>query len=213
MKTTLIIVRHGETEFNIAERYHGKLDSPLTENGVRQARQAAAALAGAAIDAIYSSPQPRVKATADILKQGRDCPVAYDKRLTEIDCGIWDGMAAGSIRAAYPGELDTWENRPHLHAMPGGETLAQVRSRISAFLGDTIRQHRGQTVLIVSSQIPVMVMMMIFAQEPDALLWQTTPQGNAAINVVEIDDTDNATIVKRGDRGHVVSEYSGNESV
>ena len=203
MTTTLIIVRHGEAEFNIAHRIHGKLDSPLTENGIRQAQRAAFALADTPIDAIYSSPQQRVVTTTGILKLDRDCPVAYDKRLTEIDCGAWDGMTEEEIRAKYPREINAWETRPHLHTMPGGESLADVRSRLTAFLDDVMKQNRGKTVLIVSSQIPVMVMTMIFAQEPDAQLWQTPPQGNTAINVVEIDDAGNAAILRRGDVGHV----------
>ena len=203
MTTTLIIVRHGEAEFNIAHRIHGKLDSPLTENGIRQAKKAAAALADTHIDAIYSSPQQRVVSTTGMLKLDRDCSVAYDKRLTEIDCGAWDGMTEEEIRAKYPREINAWETRPHQHAMPGGESLADVRARLTAFLDDVIKLHRGKTVLIVSSQIPVMVMTMIFAQEPDEALWQAPPQGNTAINVVEIDEAGNAAILRRGDVGHV----------
>jgi len=199
MKTTLIIIRHGEAEFNIAHRIHGKLDSPLTENGIAQAEKAAAALA----DTLYSSPQQRVAATTGILKLDRDCPVTFDSRLTEIDCGAWDGMTEEAIRAKFPREINLWETRPHLHTMPGGESLADVRARLTAFLEDVMKQHRGKTVLIVSSQIPVMMMTMVFAQEPDAQLWQTPPQGNTAINVVEIDDAGNAVILRRGDVGHV----------
>ena len=203
MKTTLIIVRHGEAEFNIAHRVHGKLDSPLTENGVRQATQAAAALAGIPIDATYSSPQQRVVTTARILRRDRDCPVTRDQRLAEMDCGAWNGITEERIRAEYPGEMRRWETRPHLHTMPGGESLADVRARLTAFLDGVLKQHRGQTVLVVSSQVPVMLMTMIFAQEPDEALWQTPTQGNTAINVVEVDDAGSAVILRRGDVGHV----------
>lgn len=203
MKTILIIVRHGEAEFNIERRIHGKLDSPLTQQGVRQAEKAAAALAGIPIDAIYSSPQQRVAATADILKNGRSCLVTYDRRLTEMDCGEWDGMTEERIRAEYPDDIRVWETHPHLHTMPGGESLADVRARLTAFLDEVIQQNCGRTVLVVSSQIPVMMMTMIFAQERDEALWQTPPQGNTAINVVEIDDAGSAAISRRGDVGHV----------
>ncbi len=203
MKTTLIIVRHGEAEFNIAHRIHGKLDSPLTKKGVRQAEKAADALAGIPIHAIYSSPQQRVATTAGIIRQGRNCPVAYDQRLAEMYCGAWDGLTEEFIRAEYPGDMRLWETHPHLHTMPGGESLADVRARLTAFLKDVLKQNRGQTVLVVSSQVPVMLMTMIFAQEPDEALWQTPPQGNTAINVVEVDDAGNAAILRRGDVGHV----------
>ena len=203
MKTTLIIVRHGEAEFNIAHRIHGKLDSPLTEKGVRQAEKAAEALAGIHIDAIYSSPQQRVVTTTGILKQDRDCPVTYDQRLAEMDCGSWDGKTEEFIRAEYPDDMRLWETRPHLHTMPGGESLADVRARLTAFLDGVLKANRGETVLVVSSQVPVMMMTMIFAQEPDEALWQTPPQGNTAINVVEIDDAGSAAILRRGDVGHV----------
>ena len=203
MKTTLIIVRHGEAEFNIAHRIHGKLDSPLTEKGVRQAEKAAEALAGIHIDAIYSSPQQRVVTTTGILKQDRDCPVTYDQRLAEMDCGEWDGKTEEFIRAEYPDDMRLWETRPHLHTMPGGESLADVRARLTAFLDGVLKANRGKTVLVVSSQVPVMMMTMIFAQEPDEALWQTPPQGNTAISVVEIDDAGSVAILRRGDVGHV----------
>ena len=203
MKTTLIIVRHGEAEFNIAHRIHGKLNSPLTEKGVRQAEKAAEALAGIHIDAIYSSPQQRVVTTTGILKRDRDCPVTYDQRLAEMDCGSWDGKTEEFIRTEYPYDMRLWETRPHLHTMPGGESLADVRDRLTAFLDGVLKANRGETVLVVSSQIPVMVMTMIFAQEPDEALWQTPPQGNTAINVVEIDDAGSAAILRRGDVRHV----------
>jgi broad specificity phosphatase PhoE len=203
MKTTLIIVRHGEAEFNIAHRIHGKLDSPLTEEGVRQAQKAAAALAGIPIDAIYSSPQQRVVTTTGILKLDRNCPVTYDQRLAEMDCGAWDGKTEEFIRAEYPDDMRLWETRPHLHTMPGGESLADVRARLTDFLDGVLKANRGKTVLVVSSQVPVMMMTMIFAQEPDEALWQTPPQGNTAINVVEMDDAGSATILRRGDVGHV----------
>lgn len=203
MKTTLIIVRHGEAEFNIARRVHGKLNSPLTEKGVRQAEKAAAALAGIHIDAIYSSPQQRVVTTTGILKQDRNCPVTYDQRLAEMDCGEWDGKTEEFIRAEYPDDMRLWETHPHLHTMPGGESLADVRVRLTAFLDGVLEQNRGKTVLVVSSQVPVMMMTMIFAQEPDEALWQTPPQGNTAINVVEIDDAGSVAILRRGDVGHV----------
>lgn len=203
MKTTLIIVRHGEAEFNIAHRIHGKLDSPLTKKGIRQAEKAAEALAGINIDAIYSSPQQRVVTTTGILKQDRDCPVTYDQRLAEMDCGSWDGKTEEFIRAEYPNDMRLWETRPHLHTMPGGESLADVRARLTAFLDGILKANRGKTVLVVSSQIPVMMMSMIFAQEPDEALWQTPPQGNTAINVVEVDEAGSAAILRRGDVGHV----------
>ena len=203
MKTTLIIVRHGEAEFNIAHRIHGKLNSPLTEKGIRQAEKAAEALAGIHIDAIYSSPQQRVVTTTGILKQDRDCPVTYDQRLAEMDCGSWDGKTEEFIRAEYPDDMRLWETLPHLHTMPGGESLADVRARLTAFLDGVLKQNRGMTVLVVSSQVPVMMMTMIFAQEPDEALWQTPPQGNTAINVVEIDDAGSAAILRRGDVGHL----------
>jgi broad specificity phosphatase PhoE len=96
-----------------------------------------------------------------------------------------------------------WETRPHLHTMPGGESLADVRARLTDFLDGVLKANRGKTVLVVSSQVPVMMMTMIFAQERDEALWQTPPQGNTAINVVEMDDAGSATILRRGDVGHV----------
>jgi len=87
---TLVIVRHGVTDWNAEERLQGHIDIPLNEDGIRQARSLRDSLAPFQFDAVYSSPLLRAKQTVEIVAEDRD--ISYDWRIAEINHGIWQGM-------------------------------------------------------------------------------------------------------------------------
>jgi probable phosphoglycerate mutase len=130
----LLILRHGETEWNRAGRLQGKLDSPLTEEGLRQADRQAEILAALDLTgwSALSSPQGRALATAARALPGRS--VLQDARLREIGLGDWTGRLRSDLAAEHPhlfqGEGLGWYD----HA-PGGEGLLALESRLRAFLG------------------------------------------------------------------------------
>jgi len=148
---TVIVVRHGQTEWNEQGRWQGRLDSPLTPLGRQQARQARDTLAGCRIDAVYSSDAGRALETARILTEGRGLPIMPEPALRERNCGAYEGMLAAEIEKQHPstrfshtgGSRETW-------APPRGESMAQVRERIRPFLLSLVAKHAGQTVLLVT---------------------------------------------------------------
>ena len=135
----LILVRHGETDWNRDRRYQGHADPPLNEAGRTQARELAAALEGLELDAIYTSDLRRAAETAEIIGAARGIPVVQDPGLREIDVGSWSGLTRPEIEERFPGatEHDGESREAHL------ERVRSAVERIAA-------RHLGERVLIVS---------------------------------------------------------------
>src|SRR5580693_5186939 len=118
----LILVRHGESTGNAAGLLLGRIDAPLTERGLAQARTLGASLSG--VTRVISSPLERARDTAAALDLG--LPVEIDDRWVELDYGEFDGQPLGSV----PAEVWTrWRSDPD-YRPPGGETLAEAGSRV-----------------------------------------------------------------------------------
>ena len=140
MTSELWVMRHGETEWNVAQRIQGRSDSALTERGRAQAARQAALVAG--IEAArFASPQGRALESARIVFAGR--PFATDPRLAEICVGNWTGRVAGELRAEAPAAFVGARLGWYDHA-PGGEGFAGLRARVRAFLADL----RGPAVVV-----------------------------------------------------------------
>lgn len=144
----IYLVRHGETEFNLARRYQGGLDSPLTAQGVSQARRVGALL-GELLNGedwtIASSPQGRARRTAEIINEGLGLPLAVDPRLREISLGAWDGLLIEEVHHKLPPGAGVWERQ--LHA-PGGESFEDISARIADWLAEIDRS--GRRIVAVS---------------------------------------------------------------
>ena len=121
----LYFVRHGETEWNVENRLQGRLDSPLTERGIKEARLLAERLAQLPFKAAVSSPSTRAVETAKILIGMRGIPLYTDERLMEIDLGDWQGKTKAEIRAADPWNYECYYHYPHLYAREGSERFLE----------------------------------------------------------------------------------------
>lgn len=140
---TIFFVRHGESEANVAHRFSGRLDSPLTERGRRQAEIVADALAGTGFDRIVATPLSRSLDTALAVARRRRMPVDVERGLIEIDVGEKAGMTFDEARG-----LPEWRDDGFV-AWPGGETLEQVLERALAAVRRIVRASPGGTVLAV----------------------------------------------------------------
>jgi probable phosphoglycerate mutase len=144
----IYLVRHGQTEFNLARRYQGALDSPLTEHGVRQAEQIGALLSGLLEGepwTMVSSPQGRARRTAEIINARLGLPLGFDDRLREISLGSWDGLLIDEVVDKLPPGAGVWERQ--LHA-PGGESFEAIAARIGDWLTDV--DGAGRRIVAVS---------------------------------------------------------------
>jgi len=147
----LLLCRHGQTGFNADRRFQGQLDEPLSDEGRRQSRLLAQRLAAEPIDAAYSSDLCRASETARLILAERALPLRLDPRLREVAFGRWEGLTFSEIKDRYPEDVAARERELIHFAMPGGgESLAQLAERVAGFLLETLPEHEGQTVLIVS---------------------------------------------------------------
>ncbi|MCC2592606.1 histidine phosphatase family protein [Tessaracoccus sp. OS52] len=147
--THLVLLRHGQTEWNHIDRMQGQADVHLDATGITQAHAAARALASRHFDAVYSSDLVRAKATADTVAADLGLPVVVDPRLQEIHMGSWSGKTRAEVEAEFP-EFATlyWEGKDFRRS-PEGETIAEMVERSMPALREIIERHRGHQVLVV----------------------------------------------------------------
>jgi glucosyl-3-phosphoglycerate phosphatase len=124
----LILLRHGQTDYNITGRMQGHLDSVLTTVGHEQAAAAAPVLAALGPDRVVSSDLQRAVDTADAVGAACGLPVKFDARLRETHLGDWQGHTVAEIDRDYPGAIAAWRSDP-TWAPPGGESRVAVVAR------------------------------------------------------------------------------------
>ncbi|WP_219414726.1 histidine phosphatase family protein [Pseudonocardia nigra] len=124
----LVLLRHGQTDYNAAGRMQGHLDSMLTESGRAQAAAVAPEIARLAPDRLVSSDLRRAADTADVLGAACGQPVKVDARLRETHLGEWQGCSVAEIEELWPGAIAIWRSDP-AWAPPGGESRIEVVRR------------------------------------------------------------------------------------
>ena len=186
--TRIILVRHGETTWNVEGRYQGQEDTPLSERGLEQGRLLSEGLRNIPIDRAISSPLQRSFRTCQFCADLHGLTVSSDERLLEINHGSWEGRLAAEIAAEYPQDFERWHSEPHLVQMPdGGENLEDVRRRVRAAFDDYVRQYPNETVLVAAHDAvnkAIICDLMGIGMEH---FWQIK-QDNTCINVLECND-------------------------
>lgn len=153
--TRLILIRHGETEWNVIGRYQGQADPPLNSRGLAQARALADELQNVGLEVLYTSPLRRAQQTAQILAERLGLPLHTEPRLVEIHQGDWQERLRSEIEALYPDLFQRWETEPWEVTPPGGESLVQVQARVYAAVEEILARHRNQCVGLVTHRIPI----------------------------------------------------------
>ena len=149
---TLLLSRHGETDWNRSHRWQGFTGPPLNETGRRQARELAARLHR--IDAIYSSDSERARETAEIVAARLGLPVTQDRRLREVNFGEWEGLTRQEINERYAGAFSRWD-ACELAEPAGGESDAAMAERVLHALSEIAERHGDDRVLVVTSGGPI----------------------------------------------------------
>ncbi len=177
-KTTIGILRHGQTDWNIDFRLQGVTDIPLNETGIAQARDAAEVIDPNEWDLILTSPLSRARATAEIVAEVNGFAEALiEPLLLERSFGEAEGMTHEEWRAKY---ADT-------NVVPGGESLADLEARANLLLDTLANKYRGQKVLAVSHGALIRILLRIvsigeFPRDGERL-------GNASMSVFVHDDS------------------------
>jgi probable phosphoglycerate mutase len=146
--TTILLARHGETDWNLEGRFQGQLDPPLNETGRRQATALAAALAGDGVTAVYSSDLQRASETAAIVAARLELPVRPDRRLREIDVGAWSGLTRTEVEERFPAGYSRW--RAGDLSGHGGETREELAARVHEAVLSIAAAHPDENVLVVT---------------------------------------------------------------
>jgi broad specificity phosphatase PhoE len=168
----MMLVRHGETVANLEQRYHGRLDSPLTERGMAQAQAIGRHLSTLVMPSsleIVSSPQPRAHRTAEIIREcfgGMVSPVRLDERLSEVSIGEWEGLSLPEIIALAPGTFDGDGRHEWCFHAPGGESYDVFEARVSDWLTGTTDH---PALVVVTHGIVARVLRGLYAAMPRPL--------------------------------------------
>src|SRR5271165_1214212 len=169
--TVTLLLRHGQTPMSVQKRYAGRSDVPLTDTGIRQATAAAKRLAGAGLDAIVTSPLLRATSTAREVAAVTGAPVVTDEGFRETDFGAWEGLTFAEVRKRWPAEVTTWLADPEA-APPGGESFAEVSTRVTSALHRVLTGRARQTVLIVSHVTPIKTLVAAALLAPPPALYR-----------------------------------------
>jgi probable phosphoglycerate mutase len=148
--TTLIVIRHGETEWNREKRMQGTTDTHLSDIGRSQARALGKRLAGQAFSALYSSNLARAHDTARAIAEATGVGVVQDARLQERRFGVFEGLTAAEIVERYPAEHARFISRDPDYEVPGGESARAFTLRCLGCLAEIADRHRGTEVVVVS---------------------------------------------------------------
>ncbi len=148
--TYVIVVRHGETEWNTEGRRQGHLDSTLTPKGRAQAEALAQRFTPGSCSVIYSSDLGRAYETARTIAENTGHEVVPDERLRERNLGIFQGLDGGEIRQRYPAEYEEHRKGGADHAVPSGESFRQQTERNMGCLEELARRHEGEIIMVVT---------------------------------------------------------------
>ena len=170
--TSIILVRHGRTEWNREERFRGRADLALDETGIKQAEATADRLANCGAVAIYSSPLRRTLMTAQPIASRLALSVQSLDSLIDIDYGAWQGLSTHEAFERDSDLYNRWIARPHEAIFPQGEGLQHVRDRVGMVIDKVLTEHKDQIVILVSHVVVCRVFICTVLGLDNAHFWQ-----------------------------------------
>ena len=151
--TTVYLARHGQSDWNAAGRWQGHADRPLTELGLRQAADLAAAIAGVPLDAVYSSDLRRARETAEAVAVPRGLAVTALPDLREVDVGSWSGLTRAEAKERFPEAFRRWTDGGH--GWDDGERYDRMAERVVEAVRRIGAAHEAGSVLVVAHGGPI----------------------------------------------------------
>ncbi|HEY9594384.1 MAG TPA: histidine phosphatase family protein [Spirochaetia bacterium] len=163
----LLLVRHGQTEWNAARRFQGQENSPLTDLGRRQARLAGQALAPYRIAHSFCSDTGRVAETVAAMREANPSlpEPRRDTRLRELHYGAWEGMLQTEIEAAYPDLYRTYVTSPATFRAPGGESFGDLQERFVGFFRETVPIDDGNVLVVTHGGVVRVAVLFLLGRE------------------------------------------------
>ncbi len=177
----MIVIRHGETAWNVDTRIQVQLDIPLNETGRWQAAQLGKALADEPVAAVYASDLSRAWETARAIAVPLGLPVQPEPGLRERGFGTFEGRTFAEIDRTLPEQALLWRRRDTSFAPPGGENLIHFRQRVTRAASDLASRHAGELIVLVAHG-GVMDILYREATRQELQAPRSWELGNASIN-------------------------------
>jgi broad specificity phosphatase PhoE len=172
----MILVRHGQTEWNAGsaggEHFRGRIDVPLNAAGEAQSQAVSERLRTLKVAAVYASPLQRAQRTALPIAEAHGLAMLPFEGLLDIDYGDWAGRAHSEVAGEWPVLYARWRSAPHEVQIPGGESLADVRQRVSAGLNELVGRHQNEIVVLVGHQVVNKVLLCVVLGLENSAFWR-----------------------------------------
>jgi broad specificity phosphatase PhoE len=205
MTTRIILVRHGQTEWNRIERFRGLVDVPLNDTGLAQAEAAGNRIAQEWQPvAVYSSPRSRAVKTAEAIARHFKLPVQIHPGLEDINFGDWQGLTREEAASRWPKQVDFWFDHPQMAHIPHGDTLKVVRNRLMQTVYELAERHPDQTIVLVGHTATNRIMLLGMLGLGNKDFWRLH-QDPCAINVVQTQSRE-FNLVSLNDTCHLRSQ-------
>ncbi|MDD4600264.1 Phosphoserine phosphatase 1 [bioreactor metagenome] len=202
--TKIILVRHGQTIWNVEMKYQGQTDIDLTEKGIIQAQLVADRLAKEPLSAVYSSDLSRAFITAKAIAAKHTLQVIAVPELREINFGDWEGLTYTNINSGWPQTMNKLFTCPEEVIIPGGESFPQVKERATAALARIAHNHPNETIVVVSHGGTIRTLICAALNIHLNYVWNIK-QDNTAVNILEYHD--NRIMVSLvNDTGHLTEK-------
>jgi probable phosphoglycerate mutase len=166
MPTTVLLIRHPESDWNQRGIYQGQKDIPLSRLGQAQARLVADRLRRERIRGVVCSPLQRARALAHAIAHHHALHPTPDHRLTEISHGEWEGLSRDEVKRRFPEQYQTWLERPHAVSFPGGESLHDVHERSVPPIADLLARPDDGTWVVVTHDTVARLVLAAARQQP-----------------------------------------------
>ena len=184
--TTVILIRHGESEANRNCIFAGQIDPDLMERGHEQAKITAKYIAEHyAVDIIYASDLQRAYKTATCLGEFLGLDVIPKREFREIDGGQWEGLTYDELPLLYPDALSVWMNDIGLSRCSGGESVQELGERFMDALTETAKEHDGKTVVVATHATPIRAMQSLIKTGGMSEMKHIPWVSNASVTVLE----------------------------
>jgi broad specificity phosphatase PhoE len=158
MAFELILIRHGETDWNKDKVFRGQMDMRMNATGIAQADATAEALKDIVFEAVYSSPLKRSLVTARRIAKPHEMEVRVANGFTDMYFGSWQGLTEAQVEQRDPKLLQKWMESPSRFRPPGGESVSKAWKRVNSQLREIIFTHGTGTVVVVSHRVPIKMM-------------------------------------------------------
>lgn len=206
----LLLVRHGETDWNLAGRYQGQMDIPLNARGQEQAKALGVALQRETIHAAWASDLRRAWDTAQLITARQNLPVTPEPRLRELCFGSWQGLTYSEIQQRLPQSLAAWQLDPMRNAPPGGETLEQLAGRVGSLFNELSSRSPEEVLLVVAHGGAIKILLCLALGLPPSQYWQFRLE-NASLSELGL-YPQGAIISRLNDTSHLDGFAPGRES-